>query len=113
MILQRQIYWTDLDPVRGREQQGRRPCLVLTRDPLNALPLTVLVMAGTSAERVSRRYPTDILVTAQESGLPKDTVFLGLQIRSVDPGRLVALAGRLPDCRLPEVLAVLRYLVEG
>lgn len=113
MILQGQIDWTDLDPVRGREQQGRRPCLLLTRDPLNALPLTVLVMAGASAERVSRCYPTDILVTAKESGLPKDTVFLGLQIRSVDPGHLVALAGRLPDCRLPEVLAVLRCLVEG
>jgi len=45
--------------------------------------------------------------------LPEDTVFLGLQIRSVDPNRLVALAGRLPDGRIPEVCAVLRYLVEG
>lgn len=113
MVLQGQVYWTDLDPVRGHEQRGLRPCLVLSRSALNALPLTVLVMAGTRAERVPRHYPTDIRVTAAESGLPSDTVFLGLQVRSVDPSRFRGLAGRLPEDRVPEILEVLRYLVEG
>lgn len=113
MILQGQIWWADLDPVVGREQKGRRPCLVLSRSPLNALPLTILVMAGTGAERVPRSFPTDLRVTAAESGLPKDTVFMGLQIRSIDPRRLFGLAGTLPENRLPEVMEILRYLVEG
>lgn len=113
MILQGHIYWTDLEPTRGHEQSGRRPCLVLSRNALNDLPLTVLVMAGTGAERVPRPYPTDIRVTAAESGLPKDTVFLGLQIRSIDPSRFEGLAGRLPEHRLAEAFEVLRYLTEG
>lgn len=113
MILQGHIYWTDLDPVVGREQRGRRPCLVLSRDALNALPLTILVMVGTGAERVPRRFPTDLWVTAEESGLPKDTVFMGLQLRSVDPERLVAPAGVLPPARLAEALEILRYVVQG
>lgn len=35
------IYFVDLNPVRGREQAGSRPVLVLSIDPINKLPLVV------------------------------------------------------------------------
>lgn len=112
-VQQGDIYWANLDPVKGREQRGRRPVLVITRDAINRLPLTVLVMVGTGAEHYHSKepFPSDLVVTAAESGLPKDTVFLGLQIRSLDPSRLAALAGHLPPPRLPEVWKVVRYLI--
>ena len=112
-ILQGEIYWADLDPVKGREQRGRRPVLVVTRDGINRLPLTVLVMVGSGAEHFHGRepYPSDLWVTAAESGLPKDTVFLGLQLRSIDPSRLSTRLGRLPSARLPEIWRLMRYLI--
>ena len=112
-VRQGEIWWADLDPTKGREQRGRRPVLVLSRDSVNRLPLTVLVMIGSGAEHYHRAqpFPTDIWVTAIESGLPKDTVFLGLQIRSLDPSRLTALAGRLPSNRIPEISSTIRYLI--
>ena len=108
---QGEIYWVDLEPTRGREQKGLRPALVLSRDELNRLPLTILVMIGTGAEHCTRRYPSDLWVTAAESGLPKDIVFLGVHLRAVDPGRLQKVAGRLPEQRLTEVFDIVRLLI--
>ncbi len=111
MAEQGEIYWAELDPAQGHEQRGRRPVLVLSRNEINRLPLTLLIMVGTGAERVPELFATDILVTVEESGLPKDTVFLGLQIRSVDAGRLGDRMGRLPLTRMPEVWQRVRYVM--
>jgi len=107
------VYWAELDPTRGREQRGRRPVLVVSRDEINRLPLTVLVMIGTSASHLdpAHRFPTDLWVTARESGLPKDTVFLGLQMRSLDPLRLTHRIGSLPETRIRELWSAVRYLI--
>jgi mRNA interferase MazF len=107
------IYWVDLDPTVGREQRGPRPALVVGRDEINELPLTTLVMIGSGAEHFdsSRRRSTEVWVTADESGLPKDTVFLAIQLRSIDASRLGAKMGALPLERLPEAWAAIRYLL--
>ena len=112
-ILQGEIYWADLDPVKGREQKGRRAVLVISRDGINRLPLTVLVMVGTGVEHYAGKtaFPSDLWVTAKESGLPKDSVFLGIQIRSLDPTRLNGRIGRLPPHRVSEMHQVVRYLI--
>jgi mRNA interferase MazF len=105
------IFWANLEPTRGKEQRGRRPVLVISRNELNKLPLTILVMIGTGAERISDRYASDLHVKAAEAGLPKDTTFTGLQIRSLDPARLGDRIGNLPPNRLPEIWELLRYIV--
>lgn len=112
------IYFVSLDPVQGREQQGSRPVLVVSIDAINRQPLVVVVVVGTSAESVHREYPTNVRVTAAESGLPKDTVFLGFQIRSLDPQRFVdpasgglRLVGRLGEERMREVDDALRLVL--
>src|ERR1035441_74108 len=89
-----QIYFTSLDPTQGREQSGRRPVLVVSSDAINGQPLVVAVIVGTDAANMQRDYPTNIRVTAAESGLPRDTVFLAFQLRSLDPSRLIGPAGR-------------------
>ncbi|MBI4904670.1 MAG: type II toxin-antitoxin system PemK/MazF family toxin [Acidobacteria bacterium] len=47
-ILRGDVYWADLNRVRGREQAGLRPVLVLSQDVFNAKSETVIVMAITS-----------------------------------------------------------------
>lgn len=47
-ILRGEIYWADLNPVRGREQAGLRPVLVLSNDLFNRRSGTVIAMAVTS-----------------------------------------------------------------
>jgi len=118
MISRGQIYSINLSPTQGREQAGRRPVLVVSSDAINRQPLVVTVAVGTNAANIPRDYPTNIRVTAQETGLPKDTVFLCFQLRSLDPARFLdprrgtpLAAGALPARRMPDLDDVLRLVL--
>ncbi len=111
MSIQRgDIYFVDLNPVRGREQAGERPILVLSIDAINRLPLVVTVVVGTKGANMPRDYPTNVRVAPTESGLPIETVFLGFQIRSLDASRFPSTrAGKLNGQLLEQVEAAVRY----
>ncbi len=109
MIRRGEIYFVDLDPVKGHEQRGNRPVLVVSANEINAQPLVVIVVVGTDSQNVPRDYPVNVRVTAGETGLPKDTVFLCFQIRSLDSSRFMSRpAGVMPDPRMDDVDAALR-----
>jgi mRNA interferase MazF len=118
MISRGEVYFVDLAPTKGKEQTGRRPVLVVSDDAINRQPLVVTVVVGTDSQRVHADYPTNVRVTARESGLPRDTVFLCFQVRSLDPGRFVEpasgrerLAGRVPPSRMAEIDRALRLVM--
>lgn len=47
-ILRGEIRWADLNPVKGHEQGGKRPVLILSQDVFNQRSGTVIAMAITS-----------------------------------------------------------------
>jgi mRNA interferase MazF len=47
-ILRGEIRWADLNPIRGREQAGLRPVLILSHDVFNERSGTVIAVALTS-----------------------------------------------------------------
>lgn len=104
-----EIYFVDLNPVVGREMRGRRPVLVLSTDHINQLPLVVTVVIGTSGDNVPRDYPTNVRLSAAETGLPRETVFLGFQVRSLDPSRFISpAAGAVDDATLHRIEDAIR-----
>ena len=104
------IYLVDLNPVQGREQAGRRPVLILSVNAINRLPLVVTVVIGTKGENVARDYPTNVRVSAAESGLPVETVFLCFQLRSLDPARFAGEpAGKVSGATLVKVETAVRH----
>jgi mRNA interferase MazF len=111
MAVQRgDIYLVNLNPAQGREQAGRRPIVVLSADAINRLPLVVTVVVGTKGDNVTRDYPTNVCVSAAESGLPMETVFLCFQIRSLDTSRLGGQAvGKLSGSALEKVENAVRH----
>lgn len=111
MAIQRgEIYFLDLNPVKGREQAGQRPVLVISIDAINQLPLVVTVVVGTKGANVTRDYPTNFRVSSTDSGLPMETVFLCFQLRSLDPKRFPAEpSGRLSQQAMLQVEAKIRY----
>jgi mRNA interferase MazF len=50
-IKREDIYFVNLNPVKGREQAGMRPVLVLSIDAIKNLPLVVTVVVGTRGEK--------------------------------------------------------------
>lgn len=111
MTIQRgAIYFVNLNPVKGREQSGKRPVLVLSIDAINQLPLVVTVVVGTKGENISRDYPTNVRVSTEESGLPLETIFLCFQIRSLDTTRFPPEpAGHLSEEKMNEIEVAVRY----
>jgi mRNA interferase MazF len=62
---------------------------------------------------IQRDYPTNIRVTAAESGLPRDTVFLAFQLRSLDHSHFAGpAAGFLSPTRMEDVANALRLTLE-
>ena len=112
------IFFAPLDPVRGREQGGRRPVLVVSSARINRLPLVVTVIAGTDGAKQRRDFSCNVRVPAAESGLPLETVFYGFHIRSLDISRFidpgtgeVEPVGRLGPARMRQVDEALRQVL--
>ena len=105
-----EIYFVNLNPVKGREQAGQLPVLVLSVDAINELPLVVTVVVGTKGENISRDYPTNVRVSAEDSGLAIETIFLCFQIRSLDPKRFPDRpSGEVSGKVLEKIETVVRY----
>lgn len=84
MIVKRgDLYYADLSPVIGSEQGGVRPVLIIQNDVGNKYSPTVIVSAITSQINKAK-LPTHIEINAQDFGLPKDSVVLLEQIRTID-----------------------------
>lgn len=78
------IFFADLSPVIGSEQDGIRPVLVVQNDFGNKYSPTVIVLPITSKEKTN--LPTHIPI--KSTGLKKDSYILTEQIRTLDKSRL-------------------------
>lgn len=96
------IFYADLSPVVGSEQGGVRPVLIVQNDTGNRHSPTVIAAAITS-QTGKAKLPTHIEVEAMSCGLPKESVILLEQIRTLDKRRLRERMGRLDDERMHRV----------
>lgn len=97
MIVKRgDIFYADLSPVIGSEQGGVRPVLVVQNDIGNKYSPTIIIAAITSQINKAK-LPTHVEIHAPEYGLPKDSVVLLEQIRTIDKKRLRERIGRFND----------------
>ena len=95
MIKRGELYYADLSPVVGSEQGGIRPVLIVQNDVGNKYSPTIIAAAITSQINKAK-LPTHINLPAEEYGLPKDSVVLLEQIRTLDKRRLKDKIGELP-----------------
>ena len=100
------IYFADLSPVVGSEQGGMRPVLIVQNDTGNRHSPTVIAAAITS-QLGKAKLPTHIALAAQGSGLPKDSVILLEQIRTLDKRRLRERMGRVDGAVMEQVDAAI------
>jgi mRNA interferase MazF len=100
-ILRGDVRWAELDPVRGHEQAGRRPILVLSHDVFNDRSGTVIALALTSQEP---RAGFPLTLESKASGLTKRSWIKISQIRTLSVDRLGARIGRASEEELARAL---------
>ena len=96
------IFYADLSPVVGSEQGGVRPVLIVQNDTGNRHSPTVIAAAITS-QTGKARLPTHISLAAMSCGLPKDSVVLLEQIRTLDKRRLREHMGRVDETMMKQI----------
>lgn len=97
-----EIYYADLSPTVGSEQGGVRPVLVIQNDIGNKYSPTVIVCAITS--KLSKaKIPTHIELESNKYNLPKDSICLLEQIRTLDKQRLGQKISSLNETKMKEV----------
>ena len=102
MIKRGEIYCADLNPIVGSEQGGIRPVLIIQNDVGNQYSPTVIVAAVTSQINKAK-MPTHVELSAALCGLPRDSVALAEQLRTLDKQRLRDKLGCLP----PDVMRLI------
>jgi mRNA interferase MazF len=107
-ILRGEIRWADLNPVRGHEQAGERPVLVLSHNVFNERSGTVIAVALTSQEpRAGFPLTTEIRAAA----LPKRSWVKIGQIRTLSTERVGRRVARASDEDLVRIVEGLNEIL--
>jgi mRNA interferase MazF len=107
-ILRGDIFWTDLNPVKGREQAGLRPALVLSPEVFNERSGTVIVMALTSQPQKAG-FPLTLELTSVS--LPKPTWVKINQIRTLSVERIGKRMAHVSDAEMSQIIEGLNEII--
>ncbi len=107
-ILRGEIYWADLNPIRGKEQAGRRPVLILSHDVFNERSGTVIAVALTSQPQ---RAGFPLTLELQSKGLPKKSWVKISQIRTLAIERIGQRVGKVRLEELAEIVDGLNEII--
>ena len=107
-ILRGEIRWADLNPVRGKEQAGRRPVVILSHDVFNERSGTVIAAALTSQPQ---RAGFPLTLELQSKGLPKKSWVKISQIRTLAVERIGQRLGKVSLEELAQVVDGLNEII--
>lgn len=100
-ILRGDIRWADLDPVRGHEQGGQRPIVVVSDDVFNNRSGTVIGMAITSQPQRAG-FPLNLEIATAK--LPKRSWVKISQVRVLSVTRLGRKLGALDKVEVEQLI---------
>lgn len=97
MVSKWEIYYCNLNPAVGSEQRGTRPVVVISSNDVNHnLPVSTVIPLS-SINPGDKIYAMEVEMNAAITGLPKNSVAMLQQIRTVSHKRLTNLCGKITD----------------
>ena len=109
-ILRGEIYWADLNPVRGHEQAGHRPVVIISHDVFNERSGTVIAMAITSQPQKAG-FPLTYELTSGD--LPKQSWVKMSQVRTLSISRLGERIGEVDPEDIGRLIEGLNEIIAG
>lgn len=104
------VWLVDLNPVRGHEQAGRRPAIVISDDTFNHGPAGLVVVVPLTT--TWRGIPLHVPVAPPEGGLRSPSYAKCEDVRSISAERLVERWGALERSTLAQIEDRLRILLD-
>lgn len=109
MIKRGEIYYADLSPIKGSEQGGVRPCLIVQNDVGNKFsPCTIVAIITTRTTKA--KLPTQLWLPTS-CGLPRNSMVECEQIRTIDKKRLGEKCGEVDPQTMQKVNECLKISV--
>jgi mRNA interferase MazF len=108
------LFWAELAPRSGSEQQGRRPVIILSHDAFNQASgwRSVIVIPLSTSHAQGRRGPTVVPLSAGTAGLAQDACALCHQITTLDRAKCTERLGALPERTLKAIETALLAAVD-
>jgi mRNA interferase MazF len=103
------VYWTDPDPTRGREQAKSRPFVIVSVDQLNVAGLGLSLAVPLT--RTDFGNSLHLAIPASEGGLKENGFAMPEQLRAISHERLSRRLGSLRPKTLDELLKRCRILL--
>jgi mRNA interferase MazF len=110
-IIRGEIVVANLEPVKGSEQGGIRPVLIIQSDVLNKHSPTTIIAPITS-KIYTKEYPTNVIIKKEDSALNKDSTILLNQVRTVDKRRIIKKLGSLDIYTMKKVDLALKVSLD-
>ena len=107
-IMRGEIRWADLNPVRGYEQAGLRPVMILSHDIFNERSGTVIAVAITSQPQKAG-FPLTLELKA--GNLPKISWIKISQIQTLSVERIGKVIGKASLEELTQVIEGLNEII--
>jgi mRNA interferase MazF len=105
---QLEIWWVDLEPVKGAETRKKRPCVILQQTMLNCGSKTVVVAPLLPGHK---DWPFSVNINpSPKNGLDKDRHINLKQLRVVDLERITNLQGVLEPSYLADIHTGLKLI---
>lgn len=104
-----EVWWADMGTGVGSEQRGQRPVLVIQNDIGNFHSPTIIAASITDGKK--KHLPTHVQL-GKEHGLPKDSVVMLEQIRTIDKQRMSSRIGVLSESDICKVNVALLISLE-
>ena len=104
-----EVWQVGLDPVKGREQSGSRPAMIISVDKFNHGPAELAIVIPITKRH--KNITSHVFVPKGEAGLDVDSYIKVEDIRSVSIERLIKYRGDLTYPRIDQVQYILRVLL--
>ena len=96
-----EVWLVDLNPIRGHEQAGLRPALIVSEDEFNYGPSGLIVVVPISSRE--KGIPLHVETVPPEGGLRVRSFIMSEHVRSISKDRLTRRLGSIRAQTLAEV----------
>ena len=105
VITQGDVWWADFPDPTGSEAGYRRPLVVVQGESFNRSRIHTVVAVPLTSQLRWGAAPGNAQLSANDTGLPRDSVANVSQVTALDRRRLIERVGALPRIKLDLILS--------